>query len=202
VVQAWVGLVVQDLDARMAQYLNLKQTQGVLVGLVEENSPAHQAGLAVSDVVTALQGKKVATAEEYLSLLRAVSAGEKVELTFQRGNQAHTVKISTTGYPEARVPQLTWRRLGVEIADIDPNLRRRYQITAGQGVVLTNVRQDTYLAHIGVAAGDVILQMDDMTIASKKEFVRAMIKSRLKSSVLLLVQRDSRVYHLTVRLAP
>jgi len=64
------------------------------------------------------------------------------------------------------------------------------------------VRNGSHLAHIGVSAGDVIVQLDDQTIASLDEFTVAMIKCRLKSSVLLLVQRDERVYYLTVRMSP
>lgn len=202
VVQGWIGLVVQDLDVRMAQYLNLKQTQGVLVGLVEDGSPAQKAGLASSDVILSLQRKKIGNVDAYFSMLRTLPAGESIELNFQRGEHNRTVTITTTAYPEARVPQLTWRRLGVEVAAISKSLRSQYRISASQGAVITNIRQDSYLARIGVAPGDVIRQMDDITITSEPEFVRAMIKSRLKSSLLLLVQRDDRVYHLTVRLAP
>jgi Do/DeqQ family serine protease len=202
VVQAWIGLVVQDLDPRMAHYLNLQPAQGVVVSLVEEGSPAQKAGLEAGDVVLTMQRKKLVSVDDYASVARAIPAGETVRLSFQRKSAVKEIDIRSASFPEERVPQLAWRRLGVEIADLSTALRRRYRISAAQGVVLTRVRQDSYLARIGVAPGDVLLQMDDLAIATEKEFASAMIKSRLKSSLLLLVQRETQVYHLTVRLAP
>jgi S1-C subfamily serine protease len=92
--------------------------------------------------------------------------------------------------------------LGIKVRTLDKKSRRRYRILAEQGVVITDVRDGAHLAHIGVAAGDVIVQIDDRIVASLDDFSTAMIKCRLKSSVLLLVQRDERVYYLTVRMSP
>ena len=68
--------------------------------------------------------------------------------------------------------------------------------------MITDIRDGSHLAHIGVSGGDVIVQLDDKVISSMEAFSTAMINCRLKSSVLLLVQRDDRVYHLTVRMSP
>ncbi len=202
VVQAWIGLVVQEMDARMAQYLGLKPGQGVVVNLVEEGSPAQKAGMESGDVILTLRRNKITTSKDYFSVVREIPAGETLLVTYQRNSHVKEIEIRTSAFPEARVPQLAWRRLGVEVADITAALRKRYRINAAQGVVLTRVRQDSYLARIGVAPGDVLLQMDGAAVTTEKEFTTAMIKCRLKSSLLLLIQRETQVYHLTVRMAP
>jgi S1-C subfamily serine protease len=75
-------------------------------------------------------------------------------------------------------------------------------LSAKQGVVIIDVRPGSYLHHLAVAPGDLILQMDDQTIADEQQFANAMIRGRLKSSMLMLIQRGPQVYHLTVRLSP
>ncbi len=202
VIQAWIGLMVQDLDARMAGYFDLKDARGVVVSQVEEDSPADKAGIEAGDVILTLQKRKTGSTDEYRSAARGVSAGDPVNLELLRNGKPLAIKIDTRTYPEKRVPQLTWRRLGVEINPIDNSLRRQYRVMAKQGVVITKLRNGSFLAHVGVTPGDVILQMDDNVITSEKEFTTAMMKIRLKTSVLLLVQRADQIYYLTVRMAP
>jgi serine protease Do len=202
VIQAWIGLVVQDLDARMANYLDLKEPHGVVVAQVEEVSPAEKAGLRTGDLILSLGRSKIYSYEDYQASERAISAGDPIQVSLWREGRALQLDVHTTAYPEQRAPQLAWRRLGVEIKAITPALQRRFRIAAKQGVVITSVHQGSYLAHIGVAPGDVILQMDDQTIADEQQFASAMIRGRFKSSMLLLVQRNEQVYYLTVRMAP
>jgi len=42
--QAWIGVLAQDIDERMAQYLNTPGRRGALVKAVEPDSPARSAG--------------------------------------------------------------------------------------------------------------------------------------------------------------
>jgi Do/DeqQ family serine protease len=200
VIQAWIGLAVQELDPRMAAYLDLKESQGVVVTQVEEDSPAQKAGLAPGDLILTLGRRKLLSVGDYLSAARGVSPGQTVRLALWRDGGIKELEIRTEPFPVQRVAQLAWQRLGIEIKAISPALRQGYKLTAEQGVAITAVRKGSYLANIGVMPGDVLLQIDEKTIVNESDFKTAMINSRLKSSVLLLVQRNDQVYYLTVRM--
>ena len=202
VIQAWIGLVVQDLDSRMAAYLGLQDVSGVVVTQVEEESPAAKAGMESGDLITAMGRRNISSVSDYYASTRALSAGESVRFSILRETHAKHITIKTRTYPKERVVELAWRKLGIKVQEINSLMRRQFRILSDRGVVITEVRNASHLAHIGVSAGDVIVQLDDQSITSLEEFNAAMIKSRLKSSVLLLVQRDDRVYYLTVRLSP
>lgn len=202
VVQAWIGLVVQDLDDRMAAYLGINNVDGVVVTQVEDRSPAAMAGVESGDLIVSMGRRRITSVDDYLSSARSLSAGESARLKILRNTRPVQLTINTGAYPQNRVPELAWRKLGIKVQPLDNSTRRRYRILADQGVVITDVRDGTHLAHIGVSTGDVIVQIDDQTITSNEAFAKAMIKSRLKSSVLLLIQRDERIYYLTVRLSP
>jgi Do/DeqQ family serine protease len=202
VIQAWIGVVVQDIDARLAGYLQRQEAQGVIVTQVEEGSPAAKAGLREGDLILSLGRSKIVSFDDYQAGERAISAGDTVGLSFWRDGRSQKIDIRTTAYPDDQAPQLAWRRLGVAVQTISPELRRRYRLGAKPGAVITDVRPGSYLHHIGVAPGDLILQMDDQTITDERQFANAMIRGRLKASMLMLVQRGPQVYHLTVRLSP
>ncbi len=202
VMQAWIGLVVQDLDSRMAAYLGLQNVNGVVVTQVEEDSPAARAGLESGDLITAMGRRNITSVDDYYAVVRSLSTGETVEFSILRDAVGKRISIKTRTYPRERAAELAWRRLGVKVQAVDRRMRRQFRILSDRGVVITEVREGSHLSHIGVAAGDVIVQLDDQTIGTLDEFSDAVIKSRLKASVLLLVQRDDRVYYLTVRLSP
>jgi serine protease Do len=72
VVQAWVGLTVQDVDRRLAQYLQLKDTKGVLVKKVEETGPARKAGIQDGDVIVALGKRNILSENDYQTAMRGL----------------------------------------------------------------------------------------------------------------------------------
>jgi len=55
------------------------------------------------------------------------------------------------------------------------------------------------LARIGVLPGDVIRQIDEITINQLEDFKKAIVKYRLKKSLVILVQRGDQGYYITVK---
>jgi serine protease Do len=58
------GLALRDLDARTAQRLNLRGSEGVLVAGVQPGSPADRAGLRSGDVILEVNRQKVTSVKE------------------------------------------------------------------------------------------------------------------------------------------
>jgi S1-C subfamily serine protease len=67
-------------------------------------------------------------------------------------------------------------------------------------VVISELQPQSYLARIGARPGDVIRQLDDIPIKDIKDFEKAMVKYRNKSSVVMLLQRDHELYYISVKL--
>lgn len=72
---------------------------GLLVQSVVPNSPAATAGVEVGDVITAVNGTKVTSADQLRQLLDAVGAGKDYTLTVARGSASKdlTVRQATLG---------------------------------------------------------------------------------------------------------
>jgi putative serine protease PepD len=67
---------------------------GAQVSTVKANTPAAKAGLKAGDVITALDGTSVATADDLTAKVSAHQSGDKVTLTIKRNSS--TLKIAVT----------------------------------------------------------------------------------------------------------
>src|SRR6266487_3040818 len=60
---AWIGLVVQDLTPELAQHFGVRR--GVVVAQVDPKSPAETAGVARGEAIVKVDGRDVASREEF-----------------------------------------------------------------------------------------------------------------------------------------
>ncbi|MEA2623633.1 MAG: serine protease DegQ, partial [Chloroflexota bacterium] len=81
---AWLGLSPVTLTPALAQRLGIDATTGAIVAEVAPGGPADQAGIKVEDVITAIGGQPIATAEDLLAALRMLKPGDTVDVTIER----------------------------------------------------------------------------------------------------------------------
>jgi serine protease Do len=196
--QAWIGLIVQEMDEKIAQYLKYPGRKGVMVKAVEPESPAQGAGLREGDVLLAMGNRKIAGHDDYLAASRAAAAGEPLEIQIWRGGRTQTVSLTTREFPIERADQLAWSLLGIKVENLTPKNRKDFRIAVREGVVITEIRSGSQLARIGLRAGDVLRQIDEAGVANQEEFRKALVKSRQKTSLVLLIQRGDQGYYVTV----
>jgi S1-C subfamily serine protease len=74
-----------------------RQVTGLVVLAVPRNGPAAKAGLRPGDVITAINGKKLDSANALRSVFRGINekydVGDKVKLTVNRGGRRRTVDL-------------------------------------------------------------------------------------------------------------
>jgi S1-C subfamily serine protease len=116
VTRAWMGISGTSLTATNAASVGLKVTQGVYVISVVTSSPADKAGLKGSgvdangnpqpggDVITAVDGKTLASLDDLQAYLGAKMAGDKISLTILRADKNVTVQLTLESKPAAVVP--------------------------------------------------------------------------------------------------
>lgn len=85
-----LGASVQELHGDLAEYFGVRA--GVLVTGVAPETAAARAGLKAGDVITAINGKAVATPRELIGALPTSDASQEVMLTVVRDKKATTLK--------------------------------------------------------------------------------------------------------------
>jgi len=97
------------LTKAIADRLDLgDMARGVLVVMVESDSPADRAGLLVGDVIVAAAGQSVAEPQDVAELLGAERVGAELELSVVRGGERRPLRV-TVG---ERAPTSDVRRRG------------------------------------------------------------------------------------------
>ena len=171
-----------------------------MVKTVEPKSPASTAGLKEGDIILSIDKKRIASVQDFWSVNKTYAAGDSFEARIWRDGKVKTVSLKTRVFPMELAEDLAFRLIGVRVEDLTSESRKRYQISARQGVVISELDSRSYLAGIGVRPGDVIRQIDDTAIENKDDFKKATVKYRQKSSVVVLLQRGEQGYYITIKL--
>ncbi|HEY2852941.1 MAG TPA: trypsin-like peptidase domain-containing protein [Gemmatimonadaceae bacterium] len=111
VARAYLGVAMQParLTKSLADRLQLGDApRGVLVIMVESDSPADRAGLLVGDVIVAAGGNSVTEPQDIAELLGAERVGATLQLSVVRGGERRTIDV-TVG---ERAPAAEGRRRG------------------------------------------------------------------------------------------
>lgn len=69
-------------------------TTGAEIASVVPGSGAEKAGIAAGDVVTKVDSTMIESADALVATIRSAEPGGQVEVTYQRGGQAHTVTVT------------------------------------------------------------------------------------------------------------
>src|SRR5262245_6168652 len=80
--RTWVGLSVQDLSRDLAEHFGTRR--GVVVSDVEPKSPAAAAGIARGDAILRIDGRDVASREEFEQRIEDHAEGDRITLTLRR----------------------------------------------------------------------------------------------------------------------
>ncbi len=91
-------------------------------------------------------------------------------------------------------------QIGVSIQDITPDLRRAFGLENGQqGVLITDVIQDTPAEKAGLKAGDVIVEIDGESTTSTGQLRSQIGIKAVGEKVKVGVKRDNKKQHFTVK---
>lgn len=110
VTHAYIGLSMQTVNAQNAERNKLSVNQGAYVAAVTEGSPADQAGIEKGDIITAVNGEPITSADGMILNVRSHAIGETVQVTFMRGSEEKTVGVTLGSDEELQKEQAEQRQ--------------------------------------------------------------------------------------------
>jgi Do/DeqQ family serine protease len=83
----WMGVQIETVTSEVAEYYNLDQNWGVLIGGIVQGSPAQIAGLKPGDIIIGLDGKKITDVDQLTDIVQAKDIGDKLNVDINRSGQ-------------------------------------------------------------------------------------------------------------------
>ncbi|UCF67931.1 MAG: PDZ domain-containing protein [Acidobacteriota bacterium] len=97
--RAWVGVKPVEVPDQLREYWGGSKERGVLIGEVEQGSPAELGGLRPGDLVLAVEGYDVASDRELVERTRRGGIGNTIELEVSRQGTLLTIEIDLVEEP-------------------------------------------------------------------------------------------------------
>lgn len=193
VVRGWLGVSIQPLTPELAKQFNLKEDKGTLVNDVVENSPAEKAGLKREDIILEYNGKK--TEEPYIlrNMVANTLPGEEHQLKILRDNKTMTLKVIIGELPSDLQQPLTgeYKNImkGIGVQDVTAEIASKLRIPERiKGVIINDIDESSAAAGI-LLRGDVIQEINRITISDVKKYQEVATKIKEDEDVLLLIYR-------------
>src|SRR5690606_29967081 len=93
VVRGRIGVIVQDMNAQLAQSFGLDRPRGALVSGVEEDAPAAEAGLRPGDVILSLNGEPIERFTELGTAIAEMRPGTEATLGIWRDREEREIDV-------------------------------------------------------------------------------------------------------------
>jgi serine protease Do len=216
---SFLGVAIQEIDSDRAKALKLPEEAGVEVTRIAPDSPAEKAGLKTGDVLTQYNGQRVEGIDQFSRMVRETPAGREVRIGILRNGSAQIIsaKIAArpliTGqlvpaptalpafdyrFPDMPQSRMTWRStiLGVDVETLEGQLAEFFGVK--EGVLVRMVNKDSPADKAGIRAGDVIVRLDDVKVATPAD-ISAHLRGARGRPVSVSVVRDRK--EITVMLA-
>jgi serine protease Do len=202
--RGWLGVVVQDIDESIFEYLGLKEKKGVLVSEVYEGNPADEAGIEINDVILEINNRPVNTRMDMPRIVSSIRVGSDIEMKiFRKGRtDIYTVRVSRREDIDLRTLKPSRglaHKFGISVSDISPEERQRFQLENISGVLVSQVAPRGEGNNAGIFPGDIIREINHQPVISVDAYKYVIRRIRTGEEVRFLIQRKG-VGYLVVKL--
>ncbi|UCE19353.1 MAG: DegQ family serine endoprotease [Gemmatimonadota bacterium] len=205
VTRGYLALLPQDIDEKLAKAMNLKSTEGSLVGNVTPGGPADKAGIKRGDVIIEVDGSKIKDSTQLRNVVAAVKPGTQVHITLLRDGKEMKVSAELAERPTevgAKAPERREEKaetkLGLSVQDLTPDIEEQLGYKGEKGAVVTSVIPGSQADEAGIALGDLIKEVNRKEVTSASEFSKSISLAKGGDTLLFLLRRGENTFFVAV----
>jgi serine protease Do len=207
--RGYLGLVPQDIDENLGKALNLKTTDGALVGDVSAGTPAAKAGIKQGDIITEFNGAKVTGATQLRNLVAQAAPESQAKVSVMREGKPmdFTVRLSERpsdpsekgGNGEGQGEEQSSRKLGLSVQPLTAEAAEQLGLKGVHGVLVGAVTPGSPAEDAGLQRGDLIKEVNRKPVSSPAEFEQAVRGAGKNAAIALLVQRGQNSFFVAIQ---
>ncbi len=204
VARGYLGVYIEDLDARMARTFGF-EGQGVLVAQPPiAGTPAEKAGMKRGDIITSVNGRDVASADELRNYVATLEPEKSVPVTIFRNGKIEKLDVvigllpdqiaaagreaTPNGDGTATEAQIL-RKLGLEsVRTFTREMATQARTTFTPGVLVWTVRPGSVAASQMIRRGSIITDVMGTAVTDAEQLATELAKHDLTKGVRLSIR--------------
>lgn len=166
----WIGAEVQDVSSDIASSLGMARPEGALIVSLHPESPLAAAGLKRGDIILALEGKPIESAQELGYRVATTAIGSTTIVEYQRKGERRETQVTMIAAPETvdRAETLIKGNnplAGAMVANLSPAVADELGLPAdASGVAVSKIEAGPAARFL--KKGDIILEVNGEKIDS------------------------------------
>lgn len=202
--RGWLGVKIQEVTEEVASAVGLKQPVGALVLEVTKDSPAAKTSLQSGDIILSFDSKPVTKMNKLPRIVAETKVGTEVEVGYWRDGKNHATTVVLGELDESdktaaksskpkngNIPDgvKTKNIIGMELATINDDMRKRYRIPKDMsGVLVVDIDNDSLASEQNIHVSDIIVRVNDRKTATIADVEKAMNKAKRNGRDFALVR--------------
>jgi serine protease Do len=190
--RAYLGVLPQPVDQSVADYYGMDKPRGVLIAQVNEDTPASRAGIQDGDIILSVDGREIKNPSELRNVISLSEVDHKAQILILRDGKEKNLKVKLAALPGANAAATPTPEVneddtldGVTVRELSDRIRTMGEIPDEiNGVLVTGVDQGSNASRVGLAEGDIILQVDNQDVKDLKSFKKALGRNTDKPAFL------------------
>jgi serine protease Do len=202
VVRGWLGVMIQKITPELKDKLKLKDERGALVADVTSSGPADKAGIKRGDVIVSFDGKVIKQMKDLPYIVGTTPVNKTVLVEVIRKGQKKDFQIKLGELKEGKESKEAVQEkpyLGMTIEELTPQLAQNLGISETSGLVVAQVKNNTPAAEAGLKQGDIILEIDQITVKKLEQFNKKIQDYKKGDNILFLIKRGGSTLYLTLK---
>lgn len=182
--RGWLGVSIQNMTSDIAGSLGLTEAKGVLVGDVQDNSPAKAAGVKSGDVILGFGDTEIADVGDLTLAVANAEIGKNTKMKVYRGGttvilEPTIVKLdpdTTLASAQQAKPKQNFEALGLGLQ------------SEGGNVVITSVDPNSGAAKVGLQKGDIVVSVNQKPVSDLSDVDAAVAQAKKAGRPAVLAQ--------------
>lgn len=197
--RGWMGVAIQDITSKLAEYYGIEEEEGVLVAKVYKDHPADKAGLKEGDIIKEVEGESIKSSRDLSATIASHKVGKDVAVKVVRNGKVKKFNVTLAKRSEMEPGSLAagqgYDPFGFQFDEITSDNARKYGLSGNaSGLIVTDMKQGSKAANTGIRKGDILKEVNRVRVDDMKEYNKVLGKIQEDGYVRMLFVRNNHRY--------
>ncbi|MBI4541701.1 MAG: trypsin-like peptidase domain-containing protein [Gemmatimonadetes bacterium] len=185
--RGWIGVEIAEPPPRSGSW---RRQPGVPVRRVAPGGPGDRAGLKPGDLIDRVNGQLIRNFLNWEKALLDLGIGETLRITIRRGDEEQPTTLVAVELPSESATRVAFQDLS--LVTVTPAIQAERSLSSSRGALVVEAGPESQRI-LGLAPGDVVLQINNFAISAAEQFNQVIGYYRGRGALRIFFERAGRV---------